>query len=243
MGTPLLQVGEKVIHIHELPFLLRRYQVMSQVLRGIVIDSAIADISCTEEERLIALAQFEEQHQITLEESQLLWLKNRGITLEEMEDMVIRTLKIEKFKNITWGQKLESHFLACKASFDRVIYSLIRTKDEGLAYEIYFRIQEGEQSFSELAREYSQGTEAHTGGLLGPVSLTQPHPAISKLLSVSKPGQLWSPRSLADWFVIVRLEKFIPAKLDEAMRRHLMNELFENWVQEQLQEASPSIVA
>jgi parvulin-like peptidyl-prolyl isomerase len=243
MVTPLLQIGEKVIHTHDLPFLLRRYQIMSQVLRGIVIDSAIADISCTEEERLIALAQFEKQNQVTSEESRFLWLKNHGITREEMEDMAIRTLKIEKFKNVTWEHKLASHFLARKASFDQVIYSLIRTKEEGLAYEIYFRIQEGEQSFSELAREYSQGAEAHTGGLLGPVSLTQPHPAISKLLSVSKPGQLWSPRSLADWFVIVRLEKFIPAKLDEAMRRRLINELFENWVQEQIQQVSPPIVA
>ncbi len=106
----------------------------------------------------------------------------------------------------------------------------------GIAHELYFRIQEGEQSFAELAREHSEGSEADTGGLLGPVPLSQLHPAISKLLSISKPGQLWSPRAIGEWFVMVRLEKLIPAQLNEFMRRRLINELFENWLQEQIKE-------
>jgi hypothetical protein len=32
----------------------------------------------------------------------------------------------------------------------------------------------------------------------------------------------------------VRLERFIPAQLDDAMRRRLFNECFETWLQEQL---------
>ena len=46
-----------------------------------------------------------------------------------------------------------------------MVYSLIRSKDPGVAQELYFRIQEGENTFSELARQYSQGSEAQTGGL------------------------------------------------------------------------------
>jgi len=51
---------------------------------------------------------------------------------------------------------------------------VIRTKDPGVAQELYFRIQAGEQSFAEVAREYSQGPEAYTCGLLGPVELSMP---------------------------------------------------------------------
>jgi parvulin-like peptidyl-prolyl isomerase len=156
-----------------------------------------------------------------------------------MENLATRLVKIEKFKTTTFAHKVESYLLNRKASLDQVVYSLIRTKDQGIAYEIYFRIQEGEQSFAELAREYSQGAEAYTGGSLGPVPLSQPHPAISKLLSVSKPGQLWSPRPLAEWVVIVRLEKFFPAQLDESMRRRLIDELFEIWLQEQTKKVEP----
>jgi parvulin-like peptidyl-prolyl isomerase len=103
-----------------------------------------------------------------------------------------------------------------------------------LAQELYFRILEGENSFAEVARDHSEGPESRSGGVLGPVSVSQPHPAISKLLSVSQPGQLWSPRPLAEWFVIIRLEKFLPAQLDEPMRRRMIEEMFENWLREQM---------
>ncbi len=239
MATQILQVGGKVIRADEALSLLIRYQLMPQLVRNIIIDQAIADISCTQEERLAAIAELEKRHQITSIETREDCLQNQAIALEKMEDLATRFVKIEKFKTTTFAHKLESYFLTRKASLDQVVYSIIRTKDQGIAYEIYFRIQEGEQSFAELAREYSQGAEAYTGGLLGPVPLSQPHPAISKLLSVSKPGQLWPPRPLAEWVVIVRLEKLFPAQLDESMRRRLIDELFEKWLQEQTQKVEP----
>lgn len=42
------------------------------------------------------------------------------------------------------------------------------------------------------------------------------------------------PTRLGEWLVIVRLEKFIPAKLDNRMRQQLLTELFATWLQEQL---------
>lgn len=234
MAAQILQVGDQVIQANETLSLLSRYQLMPQFVRNIIIDQAIADIDCTQEERMAALEKFAAQQQITSPAAQATWLQKQGLTLEQMQEVAIRLLKIEKFKTATFKTKVESYFLTRKASLDQVVYSIIRTKEQGLAYEIYFRIEEGEQTFFELAREYSQGPEANTGGLLGPVSLSQPHPAISKMLSVSQPGQLWSPRPLAEWFVIIRLEKILPAQLDASMRRCLIDELFEHWLKEQI---------
>jgi hypothetical protein len=39
--------------------------------------------------------------------------------------------------------------------------------------------------------------------------------------------------------VIIRLEKFMPAQLDESMRLHLINELFESWLAEQISQIGP----
>ncbi len=239
MTTKIFQVGNKVIEAHEVLPLLSRYQLMPKFVRNIVLDQAIADTSCTEEERQTAIEEFCQQHQLTSTQAREAWLLHQGMSIEQMEDLAVRPVLLEKFKIATWGRKVDSYFMTRKTTLDQVVYSLIRTKDMGLAQEIYFRIQEGEQSFAELAREYSQGSEAQTGGLLGPVPLSQPHPAISKLLSVSKPGQLWSPRPLAEWFVIIRLEKLLPAQLDQSMRRRLLDELFETWLQEQIQQVSP----
>lgn len=232
----LFQAGNKVIQAHEIPLLLSRYQLMPQFLRGLIIDQVIADISCPAEERQAVIQQFEAQNQLTEPEAREAWLQSQGLTLEQMQELAVRPVLLEKFKLSTWGPKVESYFLTRKTSLDQVVYSLIRTKDQGLANELYFRIQEAEQSFANLAREYAQGPEAHTGGLIGPVPVNQPHPTIGKLLSISQPGQLWPPFALAEWFLIVRLEKFLPAQMDEPMRRRLINELFEKWLQEQIKQ-------
>lgn len=238
MNAPMLQIGETTIHALELPKLLNRYQIMPLVWRGVVIDNAIADITYTESERAIAIQEFEQYYRMTSAQTKQAWLQTRGMTLEEMEELAIRNLKIFKFKKAHFSNKVKSYFLKKKASYDQVIYSLIRTKDKGLASEIYFRIQAEEQSFAQLACEYSQGIEAHTGGILGPMTLAQMHPTLAKLLAVSKPGQLWAPNHIEGFFVIARLEKLLPARLDEAMERKLLDELFDLWVDEQVQNMS-----
>ena len=235
----ILQVGNRVIQTDEMLTLLTRYQLIPHLVRGLIIDDAIAEFSCTPEEIASALKSVEGQLQLTTPEAKEAWLNNQGMNSAQFEEITIRPILIEKFKQKTWSNKVESYFLSRKTHLDQVVYSLIRTKDLGLAQEIYFRIQEEEESFADLAREYSQGGEAHTGGVLGPVSVATPHPVLAKLLSISQPGQLWPPRNLGEWYVIVRLEKFIPAKFDDAMRRHLIDELFERWMREEAQKLGP----
>lgn len=46
---------------------------------------------------------------------------------------------------------------------------------------------------------------------------------------------------IGEWVVIVRLEKLIPAQLDEAMRQRLLNELFAQELQHQLDQLSDVI--
>lgn len=234
MATPILQVGTRTVTDAELVPLLIHYQLLPQLCRELLIDQVIAGIECSVEETEHALKQFYETHQIVEEPARQAWFAQTGTPPTHLETLATRGLRIEKFKQQTWGNKLESHFLGCKAELDQVIYSLIRTPHPEVAQELYFRIQAGEHSFADLARQYSQGTEAETGGLLGPVPLTQPHPALAEKLSTSRPGQLSPPTRIGEWYVLFRLEKLIPAQLDEAMRQRLLDQFFDTWLQEQL---------
>jgi hypothetical protein len=56
------------------------------------------------------------------------------------------------------------------------------------------------------------------------------------MLSVSQPNQLWHPTRIEEWTVIVRLEKLIPAVLDEPMRQKLLDNLFQTWLSEQVKQ-------
>jgi parvulin-like peptidyl-prolyl isomerase len=228
-----------IIPAREIPSLLSRYQLLPQLRRGIVIDRAIASYSCTDTERQQAIEQFERQNHITCPESREKWLKKSGMSAAQMAEVAVRSLLIEKFQQETWGAKVESYFISRKAAFDQVIFSLLRTSDGLLAQEIYFRIFEGEQTFAEMAQQYSKGPEANTGGVVGPVPLSQLNPALAKILSICQPGQLWHPTRIENWFAIVRLEKLLPAQLDENMRQRLLDEMFETWVSEQIQQLEP----
>ena len=220
----------KNVNKNEILLLLNQYGILSQFVREIMIDCAIAEIETTQDEVLGAYKKFYQQHQLNSEEDLQVWLKNRGVSREQLEYIATRGLKLAKFQEQTWGNKLESYFLGRKQQLDRVVYSLIRVKNPYLAQELYFRLQEEEQSFSEIAREYSEGPEAETGGLLGPVDLGVPHPALAKMLLRSNPGELLPPTRLGDWVVVVKLEKYLPAQLDEVMQQRLLNELFDQWV-------------
>jgi len=228
------RIHQRTISTEELLSLLTGYRLLPQLLREVVIDQAIAPYPCTFEETVAACKQFYEQNQITSEDERQAWLARNHLSMEQLESLVTRPLRLEQFKRETWAHKLESYFLQRKGQLDRMIYALIRTKNFDTAQELYFRIQEEEQSFADLARQYSEGPEAQTGGLLGPVEMSVPHPALAQKLATSQPGQVQPPFRLNEWVVIVRLEKFLPSQLDEAMRQRLLNELFETWVQEQL---------
>ena len=62
-----------------------------------------------------------------------------------------------------------------------------------------------------------------------------PHPALARILSISQPGQLWPPTRVGEWFVVVQLEKFFPARLDDPTRQRLLDELFNTWLIERVQ--------
>lgn len=234
LSASSLQIGERVITEVEMLPLLARYRLLPQFLREVILDQAIVPFACTDEELLTAAKQFYAQQQIKTNNDLQTWLSCNHLTLNQIEEILNRSVRIEKFKQAVWENKLESYFLQRKGTLDRVIYSLIRLKDEHLAQELYFRIQEGEQSLAELAQQYSDGSEAQTGGLIGPTELSKPHPLLARKLAASQPGQLLPPMRLEGWVVLVRLENFLPCQLDDGVRQRLLNELFEAWIAEQL---------
>ena len=228
----VLKIGDAEFDIRMLLEQLQQHQLLPRLVQEVVIDQAIDSIECDPEE---AYKTFCTQRNLLTVEQQQAWQTQNRLTQAQMYMRALREAKITKFKQDTWGNQTESYFLERKLNLDRVLYSLIRTKDSSLAQELYFRLNDDGDSFTDLARRYSEGQEAQTGGLIGPVELSVPHPMIGRMLSVSQPGQLWAPTPIGEWYVITRLDKFVPAQFDESMRQRLLDELFQKWLKETTQ--------
>ncbi|CAN1210927.1 peptidylprolyl isomerase [Tumidithrix helvetica PCC 7403] len=209
------------------------YRLLPTFKRESAIDRAIANLSLSPEEINLALQQFQQRYQLTTQEALQNYCRVYNLTDRQLQAIALREFKVEKFKQKTWENRLESTFLNRRATLDRAVYSLIRHKNPELLQELFFRIQEGEQSFHELASLYSQGVETQTGGMIGPIALSKLHPLMAEKLRNSRPQQIHPPFLLEEWFVILRLEKFLPAQFDEQTKHILLNQLFEEFLQEQ----------
>lgn len=235
--TVALKIGDRTFPSGEVLNLLQQYGLLPPLAKEIVIEQALA--TWIEEEKTLAWSSEDEEQVIQQFKSQqaMAAMAPQGPpsteALETQQKMLLKKAKLDKFKEWKWGNQLESYYLKRKDRLDRVIYSLLRVKDAAIAQELYFRLESDEANFTDLAAKYSKGPEANTGGLIGPADLGGCHPRLSEMLRVSQPEQLWPPTRIEDWWVIVRLEKFLPTQLDDALRRRLLDELFSQWLQEQ----------
>ena len=201
------------------------YRLLFELVREAILDQAVSGVRCSQDE----------ENKVKVKLQQLLELDYSTPLPDLTQEFLVRQLRIEKFKEQTWGEgEIKKFFKERQSEFDRVVYSLIRTKDEGVARELYFRLVEGEQTFSQLAEEYSQGPEAKTGGRVGPIPLSLPHPTIAQQLLRSSVGQLHPPIKIDNWLVIIRLEKIVPGVLDSKLKQRLIDELYEQWLSKQI---------
>jgi len=202
---------------------LSRWGLLERVQRERCIDGLLADRALPEPDQLTALrVELERQHNLASPEEVQGWMVQHGLEEEDVDRMAARSFQWLLWCQERWGTELQTIFLKRKPELDQVTYSLLRLRNGELASELYQQIKEGEATFAALAAEFSEGLERESGGLLGPIPLTQPHPGLAKLLQVSQPGQLWPPKALEGWWVIVRLEKMHGATFDPGMQERLL---------------------
>jgi hypothetical protein len=232
--TPWLQLGNRVLHLEELPALLDRSRLLVPLLRRLLLEACVVGVDVSPEEQLAFQQRFLAQNGIDSADKLEAWLKKSDLSEEQASTNILEALQLETFKKQRFGGDVERIFLDSKQSRDRVVYSLLRLRDKAAATELHLRLEEGDATFTDLSQEHSAGPERETGGLIGPIPMGRLHPQLAELLRISKPAQLWHPMPIDDWWVIVRLDKKLPAQLDPAMEQQIREECFEQWVQQQL---------
>ena len=202
---------------------LARWGLLDEVRRQQRMDALLRHRPLPGPERLMLFRQeLEQTLNLTDQDQRTVWLARVGLSEDDLNLIASRSWQWLMWCRERWGDNLQTIFLERKEEFDRVEYSFLRLLDGELAQELYLKIKEGESSFADMATQFSGGPEKRTGGRLGPVPLSELHPALAKLLRVSKPGQLWPPKKLEGWWLLVRLDKLYPATLTPALQERLL---------------------
>ena len=215
--------------------LIRRQELAPTLLKRCIEEEIAALVNLSDACLNDLEQQFREQQSLQSDEDLQAWLDRKHWSHEDLRLHLARPEALKRFSRQRFGPGLEEHFLTRKGNLDTALYSLLRVRDPGLARELWIQISEGEISFADAAARHSDGPEANSRGLLGPMALGDLQPELAERLRLMQPGDLRPPEVLGPWFLMLRLEKLTPARLDEGMRQRLLQEQLDQWLQARCQ--------
>ena len=214
--------------------LLRRNNLLHALIKAELVRESVKDIELSGGQREKAWNQYKTKKNLDNPDLVDTHLRKNGLREEELRWQLELPIRVQLHSQANFGHKAEARFLARKEQLDLVVYSLLRLRDGYLAREFYLRISGGEANFADLAATYSEGPEAKTKGIVGPVPMTNAHPALSERLRTSRAGQLLQPFQVEQWWLVARLERYEPAKFDDSTRQRMAEELFQEWLNQEV---------
>ena len=213
--------------------LLRKYNLLKPLVEQMITSEAIAGVEVSAEALEKAKLELLDQRGFETMEQWSEMLADLGRTDEEVIDRLERVIRRQEYIRERFAPKAEARFLERKNELDQVVYSLLRLANNFLARELYLQIESGESNFADLAKRYAEGPERNTNGIVGPVSMTQAHPVLVEKLRVAQPGVLLEPFRIADWWLVVRLERYSPATFTPEVSDRMCREMFDAWIEEE----------
>ena len=213
--------------------LLRRYNLLKPLVEQMITSEAIAGVSVTKDALETAKLELLDQRGFETMDQWSEMLTDLGRTHEEVIGRLERIIRRQEYIRDRFAPKAEARFLERKNELDQVVYSLLRLADSFLARELYLQIESEESNFADLAKRFAEGPERNTNGIVGPVSLTQAHPLLVEKLRVAQPGVLLEPFRVADWWLVVRLERYSPATFTREVSDQMCREMFDAWIEEE----------
>ncbi len=241
-----LKIGNRHLDSDQIIAALVQYNLLKTLVGQVLLDEVLKEITLSKQELFQALNDSADMPIPEDFESFLnQWCQHHDITIDYFNTVLLRDLRLDKFKQLYFAHRIESEFLQTKSALDQVEYSLIQVNEQSLAQELYFLLRDDKASFTQIARQYSLGSERQAGGWMGPVPLSTLPVEIATLFSSRQIGAIYGPIPVVDRFWIVRLDQLTLSRLTEITRTHLINRLFDRWLDAQVRSliATPGTIA
>jgi len=154
---------------------------------------------------------------------------------EDLAYAATRQERLQLYKRAAFTLHVEERFSRTKRQRDRIIYSMLRCVAPGRVAELALAIREGELDFASAAIRWSEGPESAQGGRIGPIPPDLGHPELNERLNQANEGDLIGPFPVGNMHVLLRLDNRITTRLDEALQEQLIEELYAEWLNRQVE--------
>ena len=238
-----MSIDEKLFSIEpETRNLLRRTGYLKPIVQFMIFEEVTKDLEPPKEILEKGLNGFCHSKGLLNQEKLTGYLEDQYLNYDDLLEKISIPIKKKYYSLEKFGSKAESHFIKRKDTLDKFTYSLIRVKNQDVAYDLYLRLEEKESDFISLVHQYSEGPEKNTNGRIGPISLSNASPVLKELLERNRIGEVLEPVSIDNWWVVIRLEERIDAVFDDAMKMLMACELFEDWLKDESNKVIKSLL-
>ena len=234
--TDSLKLSDREIAPADLVAFITELDLLPYIIKRYIERTVCSDLKLSESDQIAFQQSFLAREKISTPEALQAWLDANDINEPQLSKQIYHALQLKQFKHQRFSSQVQTTFLENKTNLDQVMYSMIRTSERAKASELHLRIFEEESTFGDLAANYSEGIEQQFNGLIGPIELGRINPSIAERLRVGNEGQLWDPFELEGWWLLLRLEKSIPARLDDAMQERIIDDLYNAWIRKKIKE-------
>lgn len=182
-----------------------------------------------------AIINFRLQNQLGFPETFEEWLKTQNLSYKQFRQQFINSLKLSQLKGELTNNQIERYFTENQSLLNQVVLSRIVVTDINLAEELMRQLLDDRRPFEQLAKQHSITPDGRLNGMMGIVKVGQLPDAIQELLIDAKPGDILGPVEVESRQTILRVEQWQPAILESKLRQEIQDQLFEEWIQKQIQ--------
>ena len=83
-------------------------------------------------------------------------MKEKKIDRKILIDILSRPEKVVRYRNERWGEQINTLYLQNKEKYNLVTYNLLEANDIDVMYEVYFRIKDKEETWSDIAKKFPE---------------------------------------------------------------------------------------
>lgn len=191
-------------------------------------------ITVSDEEWQAAGDAFRLEHKLLgISETQA-WLQQQRISVEDWSQGIKTALLVQKLKEQLFGLAVDGHYMTNREDYRRVALSQILVLDLTEALKIARSLRDNQASFCALALVHSKGKQSQeNGGFVGIRFISELAPEIAQAVTNAKEGEILGPIHTSLGYHVLRIEKWFPTELNQAVREQILNSLFQVWLHQQ----------
>jgi parvulin-like peptidyl-prolyl isomerase len=241
MIRPAVSHGTETLSLGDFLAAMKR----SRRLRPMLLDAFVehylvnrarrAGLSVNDQELQQAADNFRLRNGMASSEQTTQWFNREAITAEDFAAGLERDLLVEKLRRTIAEPRVQDVFNANTARFARVRLKRILVGTEQEARTIIDEVANGRSTFEDQARQKSLDlVTKNSGGDSGIVRRVDLANPLGDAVFGAEVGKLVGPVQAGQGFLVFKVEEFLPAMLDEAIKNGLRKEIFDAWLRNEL---------